>query len=295
MLIIYKQCRSMILLENKIPEYLVSRKNIIKLIIFTALFALIFINVYAPFGVNTWFEVTKIQLFLYSSFVILTGMLVVVTSRVIMYLFCRFSLINYWQYAVWVLVEILSMAFVYSIFVKFILVDQRDFIDIWQISIKNTSLVLLLPYVILWLYFSWKDKNDRLDKMSIQDKPNTIAKKMIPFNDEKGIMRISIKQDDLIYLSAADNYVTIHYISENKIAKFLVRNSLKNLEELLQSSHIIRCHRSFMVNLEKVKIIRKEKDGLHLELDIPGQLALPISNKYSAKVMEGFSKSPNEV
>ncbi|MFC2107663.1 LytR/AlgR family response regulator transcription factor [Bacteroidota bacterium] len=277
-------------MDKKIPEYLISRKNIITLVIFTAIFALVFINVYAPFGVNTWFSVTKIELFLYSSFVILTGMLVVVISRVIMFLFCRFSLINYWQYALWVLVEILSMAFVYSIFVKFILVDSRDFIDIWSVSIKNTSLVLIIPYVLLWMFFSWKDKNEKLDQITESEKPATSTKVMVPFYDEKGTMRISIKQDDLIYLSAADNYVTMHYIDGSKVSKMLIRNSMKFFENELKDFNIIRCHRSYMVNFNKVKMIRKDSDGLQIDLDLNPVISLPVSKKYSEEVMVAFGR-----
>jgi hypothetical protein len=37
-------------LQKEIPAYLMLKSNIVRLILFTAFFALIFINVYAPFG-----------------------------------------------------------------------------------------------------------------------------------------------------------------------------------------------------------------------------------------------------
>ncbi len=280
----------MFILEKKIPEYLTSRKNIVALVIFTAIFALVFINVYAPFNVNKWLEVTRIRLFLYSSLVILTGMLVIVVSRIIMFLYSKFKHLNYWQYIVWVIGEILSMSFVYAIFVKFILTDSRDFMDIWTISIKNTSLILLLPYTFIWLYFAWRENAVKLDKYSDELLPGSSPAKMIPFTDDNGNMRISIKNDDLLYLSSADNYVTIHYISGGKISKFLIRNSMKNYEEQFKSKSLTRCHRSFMVNIEKVKIIRKEKDGFHLELDAPVNTSLPVSAKYFTSIMDVLSR-----
>jgi len=285
----------MFILEKEIPDYLTSRKNIVALVVFTAVFALIFINVYAPFEVKSQLDVNKIQLFLYSSLVILTGMLVIVISRIIMFLYSRFKSLNYWQYAIWVLGEILSMAFVYAIFVRFILQYQRDFIDIMTASIKNTSLVLLLPYTIIWLYLSWRENAVKLDKFSDEGLAGSTPSKMIPFHDEKGTMRISIIQDDLVYLSSADNYVTLHYVSGSKMSKFLIRNSLKNYEELFRPLHIIRCHRSFMVNVAKVKIIRKEKDGFHLELDAPSPTLLPVSAKYFTNIMEVLSKFTTSV
>ena len=277
--------------EKAIPEYLIRKGNTVRLIIFTALFALIFINVYAPFGADSYLDLSGIRLFLYSSFVILTGMLVVVISRVTMYLYSRKKILNYWQYILWVIAEIMVMAFVYSIYVKFILADERDFMIIFNASIKNTSLIILLPYTILWLFFSWQDNATRLHEL--EEKEFTVAKPsggMIPFRDEKGTLRLSVQLEDLLYLEAADNYVLIHYLQRNKLQRFMVRNSMKNYEEQFNESNIIRCHRSYMVNLEKVEVIRKEKDGLPLELETDPPISLLVSKTYVKKVMEIFSK-----
>jgi DNA-binding LytR/AlgR family response regulator len=45
-----------------------------------------------------------------------------------------------------------------------------------------------------------------------------------------------------------------------------------------------------MINFDKVKVIRKEKDGLKLELDIPTDLDIPVSKTYVDNVMQTFSK-----
>ncbi|MCK5079468.1 MAG: LytTR family transcriptional regulator, partial [Bacteroidales bacterium] len=157
--------------EKAIPEYLNRPGNIVRLILFTAIFALIFINVYAPFGTGVYHELSGIRLFLYSSFVILTGMLVVVISRGLMYLYSRKKLLNYWRYILWVTAEILVMAFVYSIYIKFILADRRDFMESSRSSIKITALIILLPYTILWLFFSWQDKAARVQELEDMDIP----------------------------------------------------------------------------------------------------------------------------
>lgn len=283
--------------EKPIPAYLTRKGNLVRLVIFTAIFALAFINIYDPFNVDTYLELTGIRLFLYSSFVILTGMLVVVISRVVMYFYSLRWQLNYWQYVVWVFLEILVMAFVYSIYVKFILSDQRDFMEIASISMKNTSLVILLPYTILWLYFSWQDKALKLQELEENISPAEIKKTvMIPFRDEKGTLRLSIKNDDLLYLEAADNYVTIHYLYGGNIKRFMVRNTLRSYEKEFVESDIIRCHRSYMVNLEKVRVIRKEKDGLHLELGTDPPVSLLVSKTYTEQVIQAFSRmTPNDM
>jgi DNA-binding LytR/AlgR family response regulator len=104
-------------------------------------------------------------------------------------------------------------------------------------------------------------------------------------------MRFSVLPSDILYLEAADNYVTIYFLNKQKISHFLLRNSLKNLGEYLSEYSFVRCHRSFIVNFEKVKLIRKEKDGLKLEIDAPAELVIPVSKTYSQGVLNEFVKS----
>jgi len=279
----------MTILEKYIPVYLTEKSNIIRQIIFTALFALIFINLYAPFGVKTWFNVTKLQLFLYSSLLILTGVLVVVASRIIMYNYCKRRRLTYPGYISWVAGEIFFMALVYTILIKTVTGDPRDFLEILNKSIKITALVLLLPYLILWLYFALREKNVQLRVLEEVDPPGSKPSKMIPFFDEKGTLRFSVKQEDVLFLEAADNYVNIHYLDGQKSAKFMIRNSMKSLSDGFPGSSLVRCHRSYLVNFDRVKIIRKEKDGLHLELDIPEKTNLPVSKTFIQEVLNRFS------
>ncbi|WP_047448626.1 LytR/AlgR family response regulator transcription factor [Alistipes sp. ZOR0009] len=276
-------------LQSPIPKYITNKGNIVRLIFFTAGFALVFINIYSPFGVETWYNVTRWQLFFYSSLIILTGVMVVVISRVVMYQISKFKILLLWQYLIWILAEILSMAIFYTLYEMLILHDKRELLHVLKISVQNTALIILLPYSVLWLYFSWKEKNDKLNALT-QGEPIFDPSKMVAFYDEKGILRLSLKIDNLIFIEAADNYVNIHYYNKEKISKFMLRNSLKKLEETFVNSEILRCHRSYMVNFEKVKIIRKDKDGLKLELDLPSTLDIPVSKSYVDSVMQTFSK-----
>jgi hypothetical protein len=45
-----------------------------------------------------------------------------------------------------------------------------------------------------------------------------------------------------------------------------------------------------MVNFEKVKVVRKDKDGLKLEFDNPSVTDIPVSKTYVNSVMHTFSK-----
>ena len=182
------------------------------------------------------------------------------------------------------------MAVFYTLFEKLFLHDVRFVGDIFQASIKNTALVILLPYSILWLYFSWREKKIQLIQLTENRPISETSKNMLPFHDEKGELRFSIKLENFIYLESADNYVNIYYLDKDKTARFTLRNNIKRLEESLGKTRIIRCHRSYMVNFDRVKILRKDKNDLWLELDMPNAIDLPVSKTYIGNVMETFAK-----
>jgi hypothetical protein len=280
----------MIDFQKPIPSYLNEKQNIVSLILFTSLFALVFINIYSPFGVEKWFSLTSLEFFTYSSLIILTGVLIVVISRIIMFQVCKRHLINIWQYLLWIFTEVLFMALFYALFEKLFLADNRNFSDLVKLSAQNTALVLLLPYSVLWLYFSWKDKKEQIERLADIQSFSANTRNMIPFYDDKGILKFSIKKENLLYLESAENYINICYLNKGKVSKYLLRDTLKKIEENFSGTEIVRCHRSYMVNFDKVKVIRKDKDGLKLELDNPSVSDIPVSKTYVNSVMQTFSK-----
>ncbi len=283
-------------LNKLISPYMVSKKNSIRLVLFTAAFALLFINLYAPFDVRNWFglELQSQELFFYSSLIILTGVLVAVISRVILYYYNRKIIrTRIWAFLLIIGLEIFFMASFYTLYeALFIKNDSRSYIDVFKASVQNTALVLLLPYAVLWLYFSWVDKKHKIIQLTEGESDVTInGTSMIPFFDEKGTMRISIKLDDILYIQSSDNYVVIHYNNNNTVTKYLLRNTIKNLEDHFKDHPITRCHRSYMVNFNKIKIIRREKINHILEMDTNPKIEVPVSKTYLDDVFKLFSKN----
>ncbi|PKO95638.1 MAG: LytTR family transcriptional regulator [Bacteroidetes bacterium HGW-Bacteroidetes-7] len=271
----------------QIPEYINKKKNIVRLVGFTALFALVFINIYKPFSSSGWYKVSEFMFFVYSSIIILTGVLVVVISRLIMYFYSKRHKISYLKYGIWVFIEIFLMSCFYT-FYTLLLNTDRDIMEIFEGSLKNTTLVLLLPYIVLWFYFGWRDSIEKLAVIENPDELTFMLPGSIAFTDEKGVLRLSLSGSDLLYIESSDNYVWVHYTVNEKLKRYLLRNTLKNLEQELENTMVTRCHRSFLVNLERVKVIRRDKDGLYIELDAPNSNDLPVSKSYQRKVSEKF-------
>lgn len=273
--------------HKKIPSYIYEKQNIIRLILLTALFALVFINIYKPFSSLAWYNVSEFKFFVFSSLIILTGVLVVVISRIIMYYWGRKHDITYSGYALWIFLEIFFMSLFYTIY-TISLNPEREYMGVFKESAINTSLVLLLPYSALHLYFSYKEKERQLSLLA-EEKIEAAGKQdVFSFYDEKNELRLSIKGTNLLYLESADNYVCIWYLNKGTQTKFMLRNTLKAIEESLENTNVLRCHRSFMVNFDQVKMIRREKDGAYIDFGIEGVSDIPISRTYSEKVTSWF-------
>lgn len=281
--------------ERNIPTYLLEKSNVVKMILFTAVFALVFINVFSPFNSRQWIpEASDFKYFVLSCVLVLSGMAVVALSRVIMYKIYSGGRkgLSLMAYLSWVACEIFFMSVVFSLFEIFFFNDERDVMLIMKISFKNTSWVLLLPYCLTWLYFSWCDKNQKL-KTIVDDAGGTdgdaagkVLKTMINFTDSKGEVKLCVRLADLLYIKGADNYITIFHRSGSQIESVMVRNTMKYAESSLKDKGIVRCHRSYMVNKRYIKMFSKVKDGFEVKLETEPSVQIPVSKSYVNDVFE---------
>ena len=80
-------------------------------------------------------------------------------------------------------------------------------------------------------------------------------------------------------------------MKNNLPKKQILRNTLKRTEELLAPTNIMRCHRGYMVNMEQVKVLRREKEGFYLELGINNVPDIPVSKTYGKSVLKWLALS----
>lgn len=100
---------------------------------------------------------------------------------------------------------------------------------------------------------------------------------------------LSLPLSELLYLQVADNYLMVFYRQEGELKKTLLRNTLKNVEEQL-SGHpeLLRCHKSFLVNLKQVASVSGNAQGYRLHFDGTAE-SVPVSRKHNAFFRSAFS------
>lgn len=277
-------------MSNYIPKYLVAKNSTIWFVCGTALFAELFILIYQPFGSRAWAPSDWVYIG-YATLVVLTAMAIIAVSRTIMYYYGKKHDIAYWQYGVWIAAELLAMALVYSLFPLVVLHKEQNFFALFREASIDTIFIVLIPYTVATLAFILRDKNEQLrqkeneESVKIKDDDSVV----VNFRDEKGELKLSLRASSLYYIESADNYVTIHYMNMGKLSKYMLRNTLKQIEEEIGGQNMVRCHRSYIVNLDRVKLLSRGKNGLELDFGIEGLKLLPVSKTYSKQVIENFN------
>ena len=286
---------------SAIPSFIYKRSNQIAMIIFVPIFALLFITIYRPLnfehidedtGLLTWLNISReVLVQLITLGFIFVGMAVVAVSRWIMGIYTRKRELSYMQYISWVAFEILIMALIFTIAALFT-DTPKPVTTLFYNSLVKTILILLIPYVMCYIYFIWQERVAQLRHIRerLAEDETALQTAYVQIYDEKGEMRLSVRREHLFLLESADNYVCVWYINNNLPKKVLVRNTLTKVAKQLESTHIQRCHRSYIINLDLIKVMRREKEGIFVEFGVEGVPDVPISKTYVENINNWLTK-----
>lgn len=106
---------------------------------------------------------------------------------------------------------------------------------------------------------------------------------------ENNTERIEVPLDQLLYIQSQDNYSSIACAARAGVKHLLLRSSLKRLEQQIDIPFVIRCHRSFIVNLSKVQSVEGNARGYRLSLE-SGEEAIPVSRESGKEVLNTLER-----
>lgn len=168
----------------------------------------------------------------------------------------------------------------------------------WQ---KTTFSVGIFPTVFIAFYKQMKLTkqyntesqviNQNLEIRNQDTTENQIAEnQIITIFGENQNEKLAIDKSQLCYISAADNYVQVFYAENGSLKQTLLRSSLKKIEDnLAEFSDFYRCHRTYIVNLQKVKYISGNAQGYKLHLENIDTL-IPVSRSLNEEIATKFAK-----
>lgn len=254
---------------NKIPRSILSVTTLLLHVLAMPVFFLGFILIYQ----SDWMlRFLNAGLGVVFNALMLTCILIGVlcASRIPMTATRKHLRLNWWQYGLWSLAELIVFICFAALYMALTYGDYGYFPALgvcFQLAIS----ILLYPYLVFALLMA----------LIQPDEAEAAEADLVRFADSTGRLKLVIAHDVLLYIEAQENYVNIHYLEGEKPKEYSLRQSMRGIEELMDKHGIIRCQRSYFVNPRHVTVLRRDKEGfIQAELDISGNHSVPVSPKY---------------
>lgn len=282
------------LFSEYIPKSLLTYSRQSSIVLAMAIIAMLFLAVFRPFGIyesldflttgqfSKWINTREDAFYAASLFMTTIATICIWISRMIM-LRTSHKKLTYRGYFVWCLIEFVLVAFVITFCSSGLFHQSHNgLLRLFITVMGRASCILFIPYAFCWLYIIIVDKAQQLHALheSIENEENALQKSFIILYDDHDEMRLSVKREDLVMIESADNYICVWYLNNTSVKKCMIRNTLKRVASQLNDTSIQRCHRSYMINTDLIKVLRRDKNGIFIEFGIEGVFDIPISRTY---------------
>jgi len=256
-------------------------KHNAKIIFFISLGILAFLLLFQPIEISS---LTNTEVFYLvsglaaSTFLILTLNLIVIPS-----LLPKLFYNNVWNvkreiiWNIWILFTITTSDIIfYSKLFEIMDIQFSDLITIILLGLLPVSVLIIINQDRL--FRSHLKSAQLLNKKLLEGKHQ--KEKLIHFESDYKKDDLVIKSDTLLLIKSADNYIEVYYEIDGDVKKQMIRSSLIKAEESIHDfDFIIKCHRTFVVNINHIKEIQGNSQGYKLSIE---NLDFPVlvSQKY---------------
>lgn len=284
---------------KQIPDYFRGKNQLVYTVTFAALFSIVFLLLSLPFSHNSWMALGNSRFFAFTVLFATGSLLLVSLSKFLMYKTRNRIRMTFLGYILWCLAEVVVICLAYSfITVPITGIGWEEFPKTLGNALLYGMISLAIPYILAGMYFAIQDKNQTIRLMNygnvVLDEsmlPSKLEK--ITLFDNSGDLKLCVSASNLYYIESDDNYIRVWYSdSKGDLKRYMLRCRLKTVEESFRGSSLVRCHRKYVVNMDKVKVLRKEKEGYELDLDNDAIPAIPITKTYEKNVLAYFNNNP---
>lgn len=280
--------------KREVPKFVLKLDFMLGLVAFIAAFSVLFMIVYAPFSVTHWFDIFDRQQLSVTVSFYLASIVLMVASKVTMTWAQNKMTITLPVYLLWLLGEIVAISLLYTAFTAIVGGSGVAPLRVGFRAFCCVTAILVIPYIISFLYAAYKAKIEENEMMryrsKLDDEGDTA--RLINLYDGNGTVKMTIDPDSLYYMESQDNYVKICYENEGSLHYYMLRCRTKALEQSLESTPLRRCHRSYIVNMSKIKLLRPDKSNSVAILDRADVKPIPVSKRYYDQLVDSISVNP---
>ncbi len=254
------------------------------------LFIFVFLSVFQPFGLNKLVENKYLYFFCYGA---ISFFIELIFTFGLMKLFQRFYDSEQWtlgRHIINVFFLIVSLAFLNWLFTVWV-VDSKY--NSFAPFLIDTLAIGFFPSIFIFFYL---ERKLRLQNIGISEKINDsflnisnipATARVVKKNAILEIEGVKVQPENLLCVKSMGNYVSMCFIDNGEITREIIRTTMKQIEKTVEGNNdIVRCHKSYFVNLKKVTNSFGNARSLYLEIE-GVDMHIPVSRKVAKEL---FSK-----
>lgn len=257
---------------NKLPSIFTSLRSNITFAFVLPVFWLCFVLLFQPSTLLRLLSMGESMLNFNATIIMCIILGVMILSRTVLMATHRTLKLTWMKFITWEIAELFVASLFTALYLTLMYHGQFTYFSMVGICLFQLLLITIFPYVIFNLSFAYVGL---LEQNTIYDDS------LMRFLDNTKKLKLMIAASAVLYVEADENYVHIKYMEGEKLKDYPLRASMKSLEELMQKHGLIRCQRSYYINPQHIKVLRRDKEGIiTAELSVPNQKSIPVSPKY---------------
>lgn len=284
------------LFDKPFPYYESSSRRI-KSALFSGFLVFVFLFIFRPFSLYRFDNLFALQIT--AGYGIVTCIMVLLNVFLLTKLFPKFFRENGWSvgreilFIMWI---IFTIGLANAIYSGFVFTDTLSFEYVAMFQVF-TLLVAILPVSInvmvmqsLLNHRNAKSAEEISKHMHHKKRLESAPDAMVTLKSDNKNEELQISAKSLLYITSADNYISVTYLEQGKEVQKLLRSTLKNAKEDLRTyTAFYRCHRAWIVNLDRVISVSGNSQGYRLVLDSSDTI-IPVSRNLNEDIDSRLSK-----
>jgi hypothetical protein len=257
---------------NKFPAIFTALRSNLCFVLAIPVFWLCFVLLYQPNSVLELLNMGQGMLNFNATIIMCILLGVMIISRSVLMVLHRTLKLNWLKFVVWEVAELLTMSLFTALYLTLMYRGEFAYFHMVGQCLFYLLVITIFPYVIFNLSFAY---------IVLLEQDTIYDDSLMRFVDNTQKLKLMIASSAVLYVEADENYVHVRYMEGEKQKDYPLRASMKSLEELMQKHGLIRCQRSYYINPQHIKVLRRDKEGMiSAELDVPNQKSIPVSPRY---------------
>ena len=259
------------------------------------LFISVFLTVFQPFGLSMVKSESKMAIVF--GYGVVSFLVLLINTILLKQLFPSFFREEKWTiwkqmlFLLWIIFSIgLANSIYTTLFFSFQIPEWKLILKFQFITLAVGIIPILAITIISQNHYLRKNLQEA-KQLNFEDSRHESAKnRTFQIIADNGKDHFTDLLDNLLFIQAEGNYIFIYYLQNEVLKKAMLRNTLSDTEkQLSELESIMKTHRAYLANLEKVKQISGNSQGLRLQFT-ETEMEVPVSRSFVPAFKQAWHK-----